>query len=330
MTGRDRVQALISGQAVDRVPIGDFHHTDDLVAALLGLPPGAAVTLSDRKRCLDQLGCDVVGGYPCLPDGSPLLGVARARGMGVGGSGAQKRFSLPAPGHLDWGDVRFWARESDQFVWGIVPGVFGELSYMVGCEDFLVMTVTEPEVVAAMAAEMVTYSLEYAASCVEAGAEGILIGDDVAFDGGLLLAPARWRELFLPHLARLVAALRRLGVPVFYHADGNINAILPDLVATGINGLHSLKPSAGMDLAAVKADWGHRLCLWGNLDLGFPLTLGSTDELIRTVHNTIAIGWQGGGFIFGTCSGCLDGEVSPERVAVMYKAAAHAARCLVT
>lgn len=331
MTGRERVRAAIGRQPVDRVPVGDFHLADALVAALLGRPPGTAVSLSDRLQCLDQLGCDLVAGYPRLPGGRRLVGLSLAKGAAAtGGAGTAGRFGLPLPGDLDWREARFWTQESDRFVWGVLPGVFGELAYMVGYEDFLFMTLVEPDTVDVMAGEMVAYGLELAQHYARVGVDGFFIGDDLAHDGGMLLGPDHWRWLFLPHLVRLVEGVRRLGLPVIFHSDGNIQPILADLAATGIDGLHGLQPSAGMDLAAVKAAWGDRLCLWGNLDLGYPLVLGSPAELADAVGRTIAAGRGGGsgggGYIFGTCSGLLDGDLPTERVALMYQAAGRAAR----
>ena len=37
------------------------------------------------------------------------------------------------------------------------------------------------------------------------------------------------------------------GIPFIKHSEGNLNPILRDLVETGIDGLHSIEPIAGMD-----------------------------------------------------------------------------------
>lgn len=325
MRSRDRVWAAIRHQVPDRVPKGEFYLEDGLVAALLGLPPGSPVALADRQRCLADLGFDLVGGYARLPGGAWLLGLSMAAGLEgrePGARTAARRFGLPRPRDLDWSLVRYWARETDLFVFCMVPGVFSEPAYMLGMEEYLAMTAADPAATVALAAAMAEYNVEFAECCVEAGAHGILIGDDIAWDGGLFLAPDRWRELLLPALARQVEGTRGLGAPVFYHADGNIGAVLPDLAALGIAGLHSLQPSAGMDLAAVKARWGRQLCLWGNVDLGFPLTLGSLGEIERVVAETIRAGAPGGGYIFGSAAGDLGADLPPERVRAMYAAAA--------
>lgn len=325
MRPRDRVWAAIRHQIPDRVPKGEFYLEAGLVAGLLDLPPGAPVGLAERRRCMAALGFDLVGGYPRLPDGTWLLGLSMAagqQGREPGARDAARRFGLPGPRDLDWSLVRHWSRETDLFVFCMVPGVFSEPAYMMGFENFLAMLIADPAGMQRLAQAMADYNAEFAACCLEAGAHAILIGDDIAWDGGMFLSPDTWRELLLPALARQAEQTRALGAPVFYHADGNINPVLPDLAALGIAGLHSLQPSGGMDLAAVKGRWGEQLCLWGNLDLGFPLTTGSEADLERVVAQTVRTGAPGGGYIFSSAAGDLGADLPPERVRLMYTAAA--------
>jgi hypothetical protein len=59
---------------------------------------------------------------------------------------------------------------------------------------------------------------------------------------GMLFSPQIWRELFKPRLARMFAVFRDAGLPVILHSDGDIWAILPDLIEVGLTCLNPVQP----------------------------------------------------------------------------------------
>jgi uroporphyrinogen decarboxylase len=76
------------------------------------------------------------------------------------------------------------------------------------------------------------------------GINGIILADDVAYTRGLLTNPKILREYFLPSLANQVKEITRLGLPVFYHCDGDYHEIIPDLIDMHIQGLNALSIDA--------------------------------------------------------------------------------------
>ena len=117
------------------------------------------------------------------------------------------------------------------------------------------------------------------------------------------------------------------GVPVFFHSDGNLNAVLSHIVAAGFNGLQCIEPAADMDLPIIKRKYGKNLCLMGNIDpslLSYQTSQSDTetqdDRLVHSVTELMASADADGGLIFGTCSG-LHASMSPERVQLMYRLA---------
>ncbi|GAH36492.1 unnamed protein product [marine sediment metagenome] len=81
------------------------------------------------------------------------------------------------------------------------------------------------------------------------------------------------------------------------HTDGHITPLLDFVVDCGFDGLHSLEPTAGVDLALVKKKVGDKLCLLGNIDIAHDLTYGTKDDLFAAVKHAIKTAGPGGGFI---------------------------------
>ena len=76
-----------------------------------------------------------------------------------------------------------------------------------------------------------------------------------------------------------------------------IEQLLDFIVNCGFDGLHSLEPTAGVDLALVKKKVGEKLCLMGNIDIAHVLTYGTEKEVFDAVKYAIKTAGSGGGFI---------------------------------
>jgi len=144
-----------------------------------------------------------------------------------------------------------------------------------------------------------------------------VIADDVAFYQGPLAAPETLRRFFFPSLARQTEACRNAGLAVFFHSDGDLNLLLDDIAAAGVDGLHCIEETAGMDLARVKNQHGEQLCLWGNLDPDWLTAKRDSKDIVDKVTQILHIGQTGGGFIFGTSSGLFKPMI-PGQVELTY------------
>ncbi|HSB07448.1 MAG TPA: uroporphyrinogen decarboxylase family protein, partial [Thermodesulfobacteriota bacterium] len=82
--------------------------------------------------------------------------------------------------------------------------------------------------------------------------------------------------------------------------------------------LHPVQPSA-MDIKQVKAQYGGRICLLGNIDLDYTLTLGTPEEVDKEVKERIAVAGQGGGYII-TSANSLPDYCKTENVWAMSRA----------
>lgn len=81
------------------------------------------------------------------------------------------------------------------------------------------------------------------------------------------------------------------------HTDGQITPLLDFIVDCGFDGLQSLEPTAGVDLALVKKKVGDKLCLMGNIDVAHVLTFGTKQEVYDAVKYAIKTAAPGGVFI---------------------------------
>ena len=88
---------------------------------------------------------------------------------------------------------------------------------------------------------MTEYGTVCARKMVEAGAPGIVIADDLAFNSVTFIAPKLLRELIFPSLEEEVYQIKKLGVPMFLRSDGDIRSILDDIIAIGFDGWQAIQ-----------------------------------------------------------------------------------------
>jgi uroporphyrinogen decarboxylase len=100
----------------------------------------------------------------------------------------------------------------------------------------------------------------------------------------------------MPGFARLCGFFHARGIFCILHTCGNVMTLVPDLIATGFDCLNPLEVKAGMDLLALKRDYGQALCLMGGIDA--PGMAGPPEEVERDIREKLAFARRGGGYIF--------------------------------
>ncbi|TFG62829.1 MAG: hypothetical protein E4H36_07110, partial [Spirochaetales bacterium] len=132
------------------------------------------------------------------------------------------------------------------------------------------------------------------------GVDAICVADDWGGTNALLMSPAHLREFFMPPFRKMVQGIKALGFPVLMHNDGNLWAVLDDLVGTGINGYHPVERGASMDLGIVKGKYGGRLCPVGNINNKTTMVFGTPEDVKQEAIECLKTAAPGGGYILAT------------------------------
>ncbi len=278
MNHRQLVRRAIDHQHAPVPPKGEICISPGFIEKLLGRPYQG---LADKLETVIALGLDlvVVTVDPALPGGLR---------------------PEPAIREIEW-----WHRRTDLYIMALVTGPFrGGLDH-IPFEHYCRLTLKAPQEILELSRRAARDLVRRAKDCVRAGADGVIIGDDLACSRHTLLSPPVLRKIIFPFLQQGLESIRRTGAPVFFHSDGNINQVIADLVAMGFAGIHSLQPSAGMRLDEIKKKYGRGLTLWGNMEFtAHPRK--TVPELRALAVKIVANAAAGGGFIFGSSTGLTD------------------------
>ena len=325
MTPRERVEAALRHQEPDRTPIFEYVLLSPLADKLLGRryaadPANWAAAVSEmgweaavRQNAIDRLDLAELLGHdmmyvtpnplpPAPPAGQPSPAppspeppedpVERVRRRN---EGAAQASATPHPDTR-----RIYAVLNEQMARrGIdLPVLAPAWSHGVWTDVDLMQTmVLAPEVAHGHFAQATRRSMAAAESYTALGIDQIGVGGDFAGNRPLI-SPDAYRTFIVPEIRKVTDRIHAAGRWAVNASDGNLWSVIDDfLLGCGVDGYAEIDFHAGMDLGRLKAAYGDRITLYGNLDCGNVLSFGSPDEVRRHTLECLAAGWGNGGHV---------------------------------
>ena len=331
MTSRERVLAVIQRKEPDRIPTFEWDIDPGLIDEMTA---GGSYEDFIERFDLDAIMC--APDYLKKPVGNGYLfdewGVTRIVGheayampvdrlAPIKSMADLEHWESPnpyAPGRFDIMKTRIQRYKGKRAIFVQLRDVWSNPRDLMGYEELLVKCLTEPELVATLVEKCIDQSIALVEIAAELGVEIVMSGDDIADNQRTLISPKIWTRIFLPHFRRWVQAIHDCGLYYWKHTDGNIMAVLASMVDAGIDGIDPIDPIAGMDLAAIKRDWGSRIAIKGNVDCAELLTNGIEADVVEAVKDCIRTAGPGGGYACSS-SNSIHSGVKPELYAAMVR-----------
>jgi hypothetical protein len=158
-----------------------------------------------------------------------------------------------------------------------------------GIKFFSKMLHKDPDFIREVYKTYAKFSADLYESYINSGAELFVESGDLAYKTRPMLSPKQFRDLLLPAYKIITERVHENGGKIILHTDGQVMPLLDFVVDCGFDGLHSLEPTAGVDLKYVKREVGDQLCLFGNIDVAHDLVYGTKEEVFNSVKKSIEI-----------------------------------------
>ena len=112
------------------------------------------------------------------------------------------------------------------------------------------------------------------------------------------LPPELFERFVTPYVKAMIDLLHERGALARFHCHGKVNQVLDMIAATGADAIDPCEPppDGDIELAAMKARVGGRMCLCGNLELKM-IEHASREEVRQAVIDSMAAAKPGGGYI---------------------------------
>ena len=200
----------------------------------------------------------------------------------------------------------------DMAVFGGLCEPYEYLWRCIGSENALIWMASDTDALRAFVDRIGAWMAKLAEAQIAAGQgrlAGMYIWGDVAYRNGMFFGPARWREIFKPHVKRLIDICHAHGLMVIYHGCGNATPIFDDLVEIGLDGYNPLEAKADLDVVQLKQQYAGKLAFVGNIDVRI-LEAGAPEAIRREVRYKSQAA-EGGGWVFQSDHSISSG-VAPE------------------
>ena len=126
--------------------------------------------------------------------------------------------------------------------------------------------------------------------------DAISFMDDWGTQRALLISPGMWRSFFKPLYRDYCDIIHAAGKFAFFHSDGFIEPIYPDLIEIGVDAVNS--QLFCMDIEALGRQYGGKITFWGEIDRQNLLPFGTEDDVRAAVRRVRkALSYNGGGVI---------------------------------
>jgi uroporphyrinogen decarboxylase len=328
MTPRERIQATLNRQPVDRPPV-DLWCTGEVLATLRAHTGEQEELAVYRALGLDKI-VWVFPGYgrdrfdPNEGNGRTMWGVPTR--MIQAGLASYQEFGAPPLGDCtdpaQLADYPLWP-DPQKFAYAeakaladrataagfatIGPWIshFEIYCQMRGLENALMDVVAEPDFMAAALDRIEaiqTAMLERMLTTLGDRLDLVFVSDDMGTQESLLLSLPAWDRHFRDRLRRWCDLIHRHGKKVFFHTDGAASLLVPRLIECGIDVFNPIQHVCpGMDRAVLKRDFGDRVIFHGGVDNQRVLPFGSTADVARETRECLATLGSGGGYICCSC-----------------------------
>jgi uroporphyrinogen decarboxylase len=319
MTSRERVMTALNGGQPDRVPWLEAYVHPGLVTKLLGkkvaMVDGALFPHEiHEKLCLDHISYSMQAPVYAETRQSGDMNLIKTPWLKTRGDLEKLKKWLPdntAESFYDNAKEYLKGKENYAALCILKIGLANTYNSM-GYEDFVCNMYEDPEFIVECLEVWGEWCSQIIERINEMDYDIVQVAEDIAFQQGPMVKLDQYEKYIFPFCKKMIAKIKK---PVIYHSDGDYNAFLPYILQYNVKGIANLEPPV-MDIFKLKETYGKKVCLVGNIDLHYTLTMGTPEETIAEVKEKLEKVGKGGGYMITSSNG-LTSYCKPENVLAM-------------
>lgn len=211
-------------------------------------------------------------------------------------------------GHMVGKDDAYYARGA----WIVF---FEQMQHLHGFEPVLTDLATDRAEIFHLRDRLLAFDLEWIDQWLALDYQGLHFADDWGTQTNLMIAPSTWRSFFKPVYAEMFSKVKSAGLDVWFHSDGNIISVIPDLIEMGVDVLNC--QVSVMDRDEI-SQFAGRICFRTDIDRQKVLPFAAPEQVKEYIFQLFHdIGTADGGII---ACGEISEDVPLENIKAMYDA----------
>lgn len=330
MTSRERLKAIIAGEAADRCGFW-LGNPDPATWPIYHAYFGTRTEEQLRLRLRDDFRWCAVWDYR-HPEGKGLFEIEDKRSHGMAGpfadyteAGQLDSYDWPKADYVDFTSAieRLRAAGGHYRASGLWTCFYHNVMDLFGMESYMINMLMNPELVHAVTDRVCEFYYEanerffaLAGDLVD----GFFFGNDFGTQQDLICGPAQFDEFVMPWFRRFTEQGHRHGYQVLLHSCGSIYRVISRLIDSGVDCLHPLQArAANMSAETLAREFKGRIAFLGGVDTQDLLINASPEEVKADVRRVKEL--LGPCLIVSPSHEALLPNVPPENVLAMAEAA---------
>lgn len=202
---------------------------------------------------------------------------------------------------------------------GFAGSIFEQAWYLRSMPTLLVDMMLRPDIAHYLLEHTAHFQRKTALEFARAGIDMVMLGDDVAMQTGLMMSIQTWQNFLKQPLKKTIDVVKteNQNCKVFYHSDGNVEGLIPELIEVGIDVLNPVQPEC-MNPAKIKQEYGDKLAFLGTISVQRTMPFGSPQDVSQEVKTRIETVGYDGGLILAP-SHVLEPEVPFENIKAFFE-----------
>ncbi len=329
MTGQERVKAAITFSKPDRIPRDlwalpyiSLFRKRELEEVLSKYPPDIARPeltpgAGEDTQMLMKPGTYMDAWGSVWQVGEPgIIGEVKQPALGDWKRLASFHPPWDQIRNKDFSHVNRLCERSDKFMLSAVCArPFERLQFLRGTENLFMDLAYDTREVRKLIEIVHNYYVKDVTAWAMSNVDAVFLMDDWGTNRSLLIAPEMWRAIFKPLYKDYCDIIHNAGKFVFFHSDGNIEAIYGDLIEVGVNAINS--QLFCMDIDGLARKYKGRVTFWGEIDRQHVMPFGTRADVREAVHRVRRALDDGMGGVIAQCEWGKDNSL--ENVEMVFK-----------
>jgi len=187
---------------------------------------------------------------------------------------------------------------ADVAIKGYIDNPFKHAWQMRGLENLLCDMLINPDFASKLMWKCSEYAKETGLRLIRSGVDILGIVGDIATQTSLLFSLDCWKDFVRPCIDDMIKAFKveRPDINLFFHSDGCLDLIMPELIDTGFDIINPIQPEC-MDLFKFKDMYGDKVTIHGGISIQELLPFGTVEDIYREVRAIIKHCNTNGGYI---------------------------------
>lgn len=116
---------------------------------------------------------------------------------------------------------------------------------------------------------------------------GVWTTDDWGTQNSIIINPKLWRKIFKPRYKKIINEVHKNNMDFWFHSDGKIEDIIPDLIEIGVDVFNFPQPSSVLGIKEFGERFASSACFTLTVDIQTTAVFGTKKQIIQEAEDLV-------------------------------------------